>query len=301
MAIAGFRHLGLKIVSIGLAALLWALVSGEQVVERALRVPLEFTNVPPNLELVGDAPTVVDVRVRGSSGALGRISAGELVAVLDLRRAGSGRGQLFHLTDADVRSPFGVEVVQVSPSTIPMSFEPTASKPVPVIPSFDGEPAEGFVVAAVSASPATVEVIGPESVVATTTEVMTEPVSVEGKSAPFVDLATVGSADPAVRLREPVTARVSVAIAAAPVEMRVPDVAVQVRNAGRATQVSPRHVTVFARGPRDQRALEAAEFDASVDVAGLRPGVFELDVRVVPPARVGVVRVEPAKVRVTVR
>ena len=46
MAIAGFRHLGLKIVSIGLAALLWALVSGEQVVERALRVPLEFTNVP---------------------------------------------------------------------------------------------------------------------------------------------------------------------------------------------------------------------------------------------------------------
>src|SRR6185436_16333005 len=101
MAVAGFRHLGLKIVSIGLAALLWALVSGEQVVERALRVPLEFTNVPANLELVGDAPTVVDVRVRGSSGALGRIATGELVAVLDLRGAGPGRGQLFHLTDAD--------------------------------------------------------------------------------------------------------------------------------------------------------------------------------------------------------
>ena len=42
MAVAGFRHLGLKIVSIGLAALLWALVSGEQVVERALRIPLEI-------------------------------------------------------------------------------------------------------------------------------------------------------------------------------------------------------------------------------------------------------------------
>ena len=53
-----------------LAALLWLLVSGEQIVERALRIPLEFTNLPPQLELVGDAPDVVDVRVRGSSGAL---------------------------------------------------------------------------------------------------------------------------------------------------------------------------------------------------------------------------------------
>ena len=55
MAIVGFRHLGLKVVSVALAALLWLLVSGEQIVERALRIPLEFTNLPAQLELVGDA------------------------------------------------------------------------------------------------------------------------------------------------------------------------------------------------------------------------------------------------------
>ena len=96
MAILGFRHLGLKVVSIALAALLWLLVSGEQTVERALRIPLEFTNLPAQLELVGDPPAVVDVRVRGSSGALSRIAAGELVAVLDVRTARSGE-RLFHL------------------------------------------------------------------------------------------------------------------------------------------------------------------------------------------------------------
>ena len=42
-------------VSVVLAALLWLVVSGEQTVERALRIPLEFTNLPPQLELVGDA------------------------------------------------------------------------------------------------------------------------------------------------------------------------------------------------------------------------------------------------------
>ena len=115
MAYIGFRHhLGLKFVSIALAALLWVAVAGEQTVERALRIPLEFTNLPAQLEVVGDAPAVVDVRVRGSSGALNRIAGGELVAVLDLRSARTGR-RLFHLGGADVRTPFGVDVVQVNP------------------------------------------------------------------------------------------------------------------------------------------------------------------------------------------
>jgi YbbR domain-containing protein len=301
MAVAGFRHLGLKIVSIGLAALLWALVSGEQVVERALRVPLEFTNVPGNLELVGDAPTAVDVRVRGSSGAIGRIAAGELVAVLDLRRATNGRGQLFHLLDTDVRSPFGVDVVQVTPSTIAMSFEASKSKRVPVVPSFDGEPAEGFVVGAVTSNPPMVEIVGPESVVETVAEAITEPISVNGASASFVDIVTVGSPDPTVRIARPVVAQVAVNISAAPVELTVPGVPVQVRNAGRPTQVTPRQVTVLARGPREGDGASAAEFDASVDVSGLRSGQYDLEVRVVPPAKVGVTRVEPSRVRVTIR
>ena len=80
MAVVGFRHIGLKMLSIALAALLWLIVSGEEIVERALRIPLEFTNVPSRLEIVGEPPNVVDVRVRGSSGALSRVATGELVA-----------------------------------------------------------------------------------------------------------------------------------------------------------------------------------------------------------------------------
>ena len=43
------HHLGLKFVSIALAALLWVAVAGEQTVERSLRIPLEFTNLPSQL------------------------------------------------------------------------------------------------------------------------------------------------------------------------------------------------------------------------------------------------------------
>ena len=76
--------------------------------------------------------------------------------------------------------PFGVEVVQVTPSTVAMAFEPSASREVPVVPAVDGRPAPGFVVGTLSAEPATVEVIGPESAVKRATEALTEPVSVAG-------------------------------------------------------------------------------------------------------------------------
>ena len=124
---------GLKLASVVLAALIWLIVSGEQIVERGFRVPLEFSNLPAGLELATDAPSLVDVRVRGSAGALGRLTAGELVAILDLRQAKAGP-RLFHLSSADVRAPFGVDVVVVMPSSLSITFEPSASKQVAVAP-----------------------------------------------------------------------------------------------------------------------------------------------------------------------
>jgi YbbR domain-containing protein len=211
MAIIGFRHIGLKIMSIALAALLWLAVAGEQIVERALRIPLEFTNRPATLEPVGEPLDVVDVRVRGSSGRLSRIAAGEVVAVVDLTGARPGQ-RLFHVSASDVRAPFGVEVVQVTPTTLYMTFEPPLTKTVPVIPEVEGDPAQGYEVAVRSADPATVEIIGPRSAVAEMKAAITEPVSVAGESRSIVKTVSVGVADPTVRLKNVDVVRVTVTI-----------------------------------------------------------------------------------------
>jgi YbbR domain-containing protein len=299
MAYPGFRNLGLKFLSIALAALIWALVSGERIVERALRIPLEFTNLPAQLELVGDTPTVVDVRVRGSSGALSRLATGELVAVLDLASARAGQ-RLFHLTGADVRSPFGVEVVQITPSNVSIMFEGSARKMVPVVPEVDGDPQDGYVVGTVSAEPSTVEVIGPESAVTRLTEAITEPVSVAGVSGTVTETVNIGVTDPSVRLLSPESARVTVTVTASPVEWTVAAVPVRVRG-GVAARVVPTQVIVQVRGPREAQSYGADAFEATVDAAGLGAGDFQLPVRIVPPPRVGVVRVEPADVQIRIR
>ena len=214
MRIPGLRRLGLKILSVALAALVWVLVSGEQIVERALRIPLEFVNLPARMEAVGEPPTVVDVRVRGSSGALGRIATGELVAVLDLADARPGP-RLFHLTTSNVRAPFGIEVVQVTPSNVSIRFELSDSKRVPIVPSVEGEPASGFTVTSWKVDPEMVDVVGPVSLLGALTEAITEPISVAGARGNVTEMVNVGVSDPSLRLRSPERARVTVTIAPA--------------------------------------------------------------------------------------
>jgi len=296
MAMIGLRHIGLKVMSIALAALLWLIVAGEQIVERALRIPLEFTNMPPQL----DPPDVVDVRVRGSSGRLSRIATGELVAVVDLQGARPGQ-RLFHVSGTDVRAPFGVEVVQVTPSSLYMTFEPSATKSVPVMPEIEGEPAAGFEIATRAAEPATVDVVGPQSAVAAMTTAITEPVSVAGASGPVVEMVSVGVSDPTVRLKSAEPVRVTVTVRPAQLQWAVQGVPVKVLNVtGRAT-VSPAVVTIHVRGPRDAMGADARSFDASVDLTGLKPGDYELPVRIVLPPRVGWTRIDPAEVRVRIQ
>jgi YbbR domain-containing protein len=297
-----FKHLGLKLLSVGLAVLLWMTVSGEEVVERGLRVPLELQQFPAGLELGADVPTTVDVRVRGGSGMLSRVSAGDVIAVIDLRTARPGR-RLFPLTPEQVRVPFGVEVVQVMPSAIAMAFEPSASRQVPVVPAVDGRPAPGYMVGAMSADPSTVEVIGPESAVKRASEAMTEPVSVAGARGTVSESVTIGVLDPALRLKNPRPGTVTVQIVAAPHDRMLRNRPVHLRNLSDTlvAEAAPTVVDVTIRGTRE--ALTRVDPDdvvAYIDLAGLGAGEYTLTAHADASEDAGVVRLEPPSVKVRI-
>ena len=209
------RKLGLKLFSIALAVALWLTVSGEPIAERGVRIPLAFENLPESMEILGDPPRIVDVRLRGSSGALRRIDAGDMMAIIDLEseRAGS---RIFDMTSGRVRAPLGIEVTQVSPSTISVTLDALGSRVVPIIPEVRGVPAAGFVVGMVEVEPATVEVEGPETRLQELIEAMTEPVDVTGVAAPLRRMVTVWVDDPNLRLATPGSARVTISIVRAP-------------------------------------------------------------------------------------
>ena len=298
-----FRHLGLKLLALALAGLLWLTVAGEHVVERGMRVPLEFRNIPPALEIVGDPPSSVDVRVRGSSALLSRLDPGEVVAVLDLKDARAG-SRLFHIANDEVRSPYGVEVSQVVPGTLALELERSGRRTVPVVPALDGEPAPGFVTGKVTSEPATVEVVGPESRLRQLTGATTEPVAMTAAQARVRDVVTIGIADPAVRLVQPQNATVVVEVLPAPIERDLAGLPVRWRNlgAGLQAQVQPSLTRLTVRGRREGLAsLSPADIDVFVDLAGLGPGRYNLRVQVGPSQTFGITAIAPALVNVTIK
>ena len=301
-AIWPFRHIGLKLLSVAIAVLLWMVIAGEETVERGLRVPLELQQFPPGVELLGDVPTTADVRVRGASGTLSRLSPGDIVALLDLRGARAGE-RLFHLTPEQVRAPFGVEVVQVTPPTVAVVFEKTASRSVPVKPAIEGKPAAGYVVGKSAADPPTVEIVGPESAVRRVTDALTEPVSVAGAVGPVQQTVTVGTLDPAVRVKTQRTAQVTVQIVPAPVEQTVRDRPIHLRNlaANLMAVAIPAEVDVTLRGNREGLArIQPDDATAFVDLAGLGLGEYTLTVHADSSRDAGVARIDPAAIAVRI-
>jgi YbbR domain-containing protein len=298
-----FRHLGLKVVAIALATLLWLSVAGEHVVERIMRVPLEFRNIPAELEVVGDPPATVDVRLRGSSGLLSRLEGTDVVAVIDLATARPG-SRLFHIRADEVRAPYGVEVAQVVPGTLAIELEKSATRVVPVVPPLEGDPAPGFVVGRITSEPATVEIRGPESRVRHLAEAITEPVDVAGARERVRDVVTVGVADSALRLTRPQSAIVLVDVVPAPVEREIAGVLIRWRNLGSGfrAEVTPQRARVSVRGRREQlNSLNAGDIDAFVDLAGLGPGRYNLRVQTDPSQDFGVSAVAPQVVDVTIK
>jgi len=297
-----FRHLGLKVWSVVLAIGLWLLVSGDENVERGLRVPLELQQFPAGLELQGDAPALVDVRVRGESSALGRVGAGDVVAVLDLKNTRPGR-RLFQLTPEQVRVPFGVEVLQVAPSSLVLTFENSAARQLPVVPAIEGVPAAGFVVGKPVANPATVDVVGPESAVHQATEALTEPVSVANANQDITETVNIGFKDPALRLKTPRQAIVTVPILPGPVEQTLQGQPVHMRglNANLIGRVMPTDISIVLRGSKEGLArVKADSITAFVDLAGLGAGEYTLGVQVDASHDAGVARIIPATVQVTI-
>lgn len=295
-----FRHVGLKLLSIAIALMLWMVVSGEETVERGLRVPLELQQLQGDVELTGEVPTTVDVRVRGGSATLSRLGSGDVVAVLDLRAARPGR-RVFPMTQDQVRVPFGVDVVQITPSAVTLVFEPSASKQVPISASIDGRPAPGFVVGHVTTDPTTVEVIGPESAVEKLTEAVTEPVSVAGARDRVRQTVRLGVVDAALRVKNVRSATVTVQIVPAPLERTFRNRPVHLRNvqASLTAKAEPAMVDVTLRGSRDALArIEPDEVVAYIDLAGLGAGQYQLSVHADPAREAGVTHMEPSTVQV---
>jgi YbbR domain-containing protein len=201
----------LKLMSVALAVMLWMLVATETSSEIGIEVPLEFRNIPSQLEITGDTTNMVQVRLRGSPNVIRQISARDVSTTIDLSKIRPG-DKIVPLSPQNVQAPLGAEVIRVNPSTVRFNVERTVTKTVLVVPTIVGQPPDGFEAGKVLVDPGRIEVEGPESRVNSLKSIATVPIRLERRESLFEQTADLDVADLQIRLLHsgPVTVQVEI-------------------------------------------------------------------------------------------
>jgi len=203
------HNIGLKLVSVLLAIGLWMAVARSPVAEVEMRVPIEFQNLPDNLEIDSASFTEAQIRVRGPERVIHQLQAADLHAEIDLASVRPGE-RTFDLTSRQVRVPQDLEVVQIIPGQFHLSFDNRETRTVEVRPRVTGNFASGMRVKQVIADPSSVMITGPRRRVEAVEDAITDPVDISGAMtrASFVTQAYVP--DPLIQVVHPTPIRVTV-------------------------------------------------------------------------------------------
>lgn len=194
----------LKLLSLGIAIVLWLLVTGQnQPVTAHVNVQLNFIR-PQALEISNDPPRTVDVMLTGSRNKLDDLTSLDLVATVDISEQRAGERVLRLADKAQIPLPQGIKVDGYQPSAIPIRLEAIVERQITIEPKLEGKPADGFEVYAIRPSKGSVTVRGPSSRVAALQKLMTESIWLAGHKATFTakDLA-MDVPDPKVDLLDP--------------------------------------------------------------------------------------------------
>ena len=133
------RNLGWKLLSVGLAVLLWIAVEGEPELVTVQSVPVFYRNVEPSLALVANPPTTVRLELRGPSDVLGRDNLSNVAVLLDLASANVPGERVFAISHTNVSLPAGVNFVRSDPSELKLHLD-RASADRPLEPKGNSAP-----------------------------------------------------------------------------------------------------------------------------------------------------------------
>lgn len=196
-----FNNFGLKILSLALAFIIWAMVASEPELSTFASTQIEYKNLPSDLEIASNPVTTVLLELRGPSGELQGLG-GQGVhpqVVLDLSSAVPG-GHTYAINDGAVTLPRGVRLLSAVPAQVHFNFETRLDRDVPVRVRFAGEGANGYAVDSYVVTPATIKVEGAASHVEATQDVVTDPVDVSNALGTQSFRVIAFSGDPFVRI-----------------------------------------------------------------------------------------------------
>ena len=103
--------------------LLWVFVIGVRQGEVSFNTPIEYYSMPQNLEIVGEPPKEVNVRVKGSQKLLSSVKPDYVRVQINLSNAHKGTNQIA-LSEASITTRPGITITSLYPRNIKVVLSP---------------------------------------------------------------------------------------------------------------------------------------------------------------------------------
>ena len=173
-------NLGWKLISLGLAFVLWAVMGRQSEMAMNVSAPVQYRNIADDLDISSDIPEHVSLEVRGPADRLTPAYLATASVALDFGSLHSPGEYTFNIDGRNTRLPLGIALARAVPSQIRVRFERSVMREIPVHPRFFGTPPDGYRLALCRLHPQTIEIRGPESHVAPLDSVQTDPIDLTG-------------------------------------------------------------------------------------------------------------------------
>jgi YbbR domain-containing protein len=174
-----FDNLSLKVASFVIAILMWYGVAHDPVSEVAVRVPIEFSRPPKDLDYTTDVLPQAQIHLRGPARILRELPVESVHAVIDLQGAVPGE-HTYDISTGQIQAPHSVEVLEVTPGRLHMVFDTRATRQVTVKPRVVGTLPPGYRLVSVIADPPMLTITGPARRVNAVENAVTDAVDITG-------------------------------------------------------------------------------------------------------------------------
>ncbi len=297
-----FKNIGLKILSLCFAVVLWYSVVSEHQTNLLVTVPLTFANVPVAMKVRSVSEQRVSLHLEGSVSAMRSLEIGRIRGSIDLKGAKSGKSR-FELLPGLFNLPEGVQVASISPEVVYITLEKLLTFRREVKPILKGQVDTHFAIKKIFSNPRFVWVLGDRNAKRAIDNIPTEAIDIDRIKRDIKKKVAL-EVPSEVRLKEgPESVEVHILLREKIWDRAVSMVKVTLENAekGVSWQLDPQTVKVFVRGPATVvEGLEAGKIKAMIPGEGLTPGAHRLPVKVRVPEGVSVLTVVPEKIKVVV-
>ena len=158
-----------------LVATVWGLYTGGELSLIKMTAPIDFRNIPEDLELKDVSAESVEVQISGKQQLVNTLRPDQVRAFLDLKAMKPGVRPMV-LNQDNIEIPLGLEVMRVSPSTIRLELEERVQKDISVEPKIVGVPPPGYRLKMIEVIPESIRLIGPKSKLSALNRLFTEEV-----------------------------------------------------------------------------------------------------------------------------